>query len=80
MILRVRDANGNVKEIVALVGEKGDAYVLTEADKQEIASMVATMLAASVELAEVVHEQMKTETWTFALKDGSTVEKAVCVE
>ncbi len=36
-IVKVRDANGNVQEILAI---KGEDYVLTEADKQEIAEMV----------------------------------------
>lgn len=44
MILKIRDANGNVQEIVTIRGEDGKDYVLTEADKQEIASMVAASL------------------------------------
>lgn len=36
-ILKMRDAEGNVHEILAL---KGDNYVLTEDDKQEIAALV----------------------------------------
>ncbi len=39
-ILRIRDAQGNVQEILAIRGEKGDSYKLTEQDKQEIAGMV----------------------------------------
>ena len=49
-ILRIRDKNGNVQEVLVLRGEKGEkgdpgdpgdqGYVLTEADKQEIAGMV----------------------------------------
>ena len=39
-VLRVRDENGNIQEITTIKGDKGDSYVLTEADKQEIASMV----------------------------------------
>jgi hypothetical protein len=38
MILKIRDASGNVKEILAI---KGEDYVLTDADKQEIASLVS---------------------------------------
>lgn len=41
MILRVKDADGNIQEIIAI---KGEDYVLTEADKQEIAEMVVGML------------------------------------
>lgn len=37
MILRIKDDNGNVQEILAIRGEN---YVLTEADKQEIADIV----------------------------------------
>ena len=40
-ILKIRDSDGVVREILALKGEKGDNYVLTEADKQEIAAMVS---------------------------------------
>ena len=39
-ILRIRDKNGNVVTVPAIKGDKGDSYVLTEADKKEIASMV----------------------------------------
>lgn len=41
MILRVRDADGNIQEILAI---KGEDYVLTEADKQEIAEIVIDRL------------------------------------
>lgn len=41
MILRIKDAEGNVQEVLAL---KGDDYVLTEADKQEIAALVVNMI------------------------------------
>ena len=37
-ILKIRDAEGNVQEVLAI---KGDAYVLTDADKQEIAEIVS---------------------------------------
>lgn len=47
MILRVRDADGNVQEILAIRGEDGKNYELTEADKQEIAEMVKDMLQNS---------------------------------
>ena len=45
-ILKIRDADGNIQEITAIrgeagpQGEKGDSYVLTDADKQEIADLV----------------------------------------
>ena len=38
-ILKIRDSAGNVHEILAI---KGEDYVLTEADKQEIAGLVAS--------------------------------------
>lgn len=52
-ILKIKDADGNVQEILAIkgekgekgekgdIGDKGDSYVLTEEDKQEIAGMVS---------------------------------------
>ncbi len=44
MILRIRDENGNVQEVLAIRGEDGKDYVLTEEDKREIAGMVVEML------------------------------------
>jgi hypothetical protein len=66
MVLKIRDANGNIQEVLALKGEKGDSYVLTEADKQEIATKVAANLS--------------TENWTFTLENGSTVTKTVVLK
>lgn len=39
-ILRVKDDKGNIINIPAIKGDKGDNYVLTPEDKQEIANMV----------------------------------------
>ena len=39
-VLSVKDDKGNIIPIPAIKGDKGDAYVLTEADKKEIANMV----------------------------------------
>ena len=39
-ILKIRDAKGNVQEVLVI---KGEDYVLTDADKQE---MVAQVIAA----------------------------------
>ena len=47
-ILKIRDADGNVQEIIAI---KGEDYVLTEEDKREIANMVA---ASAVALTDTV--------------------------
>ena len=46
-------------------GAQGDSYVLTDTDKDNIASQIKA--------------SMNTETWTFTLEDGSTVTKAVYV-
>lgn len=37
-ILRIRDENGKVQEIPVI---RGNAYVLTDADKREIAEMIS---------------------------------------
>lgn len=39
-VLRVKDKDGNVIDIPAIKGEPGKDYVLTDADKQEIADLV----------------------------------------
>ena len=59
-ILKIRDENGNVQEILAIKGEDGKDYVLTEADKREIADMIA---ASAVSLTD-----LDTDTSGFALK------------
>lgn len=70
-ILRIKDAEGNIQEILAIKGENGKDgadgkdYVLTEEDIEEIARRLG--------------EQLSTETWTFTLEDGSTVNKVVAV-
>jgi hypothetical protein len=63
MILRIKDSDGNIQEILAI---KGESYVLTEADKQEIATMAIGKLT--------------TEAWTFTLENGSTVTKTVVLK
>lgn len=40
-ILKIKDADGNIQEVLAI---KGSDYVLTDADKQEIAEIVYSML------------------------------------
>jgi hypothetical protein len=55
-ILKIRDENGNVQEILVIKGEKGEDYVLTEADKQEIAAIVSGNSAFVAELTERVDE------------------------
>ena len=44
-ILKIRDSNGNVQEIIAL---KGDNYNLTFEDKHQIAAIVATEMFPNV--------------------------------
>ena len=47
-IMKVRDENGNVIDIPALVGPPGKDYVLTEADKVEIAELAAELVAVKI--------------------------------
>ena len=48
-VLRIRNnPSEQWQEIAALVGPKGDSYVLTDADKQEIANNVLAMFTASI--------------------------------
>lgn len=49
-ILKIRDEHGKVQEIIAI---KGEDYVLTEADKREIAEMVAASLVSATDLTPV---------------------------
>lgn len=50
MILKIRDGNGNVQEVLAIRGEDGKDYVLTEKDKQEIAAMISASAVAPVDI------------------------------
>ena len=43
-ILRLKDNNGNIIEIPAIKGDPGKDYVLTEADKEEIAEQAAALI------------------------------------
>ena len=43
-ILRVRDKDGKWANIPAIKGKDGEDYVLTEADKEEIANLVLEKL------------------------------------
>lgn len=47
-ILKIRDAEGNVQEIPVI---KGDDYVLTDADKQEIAEIVLAQISNGDEVS-----------------------------
>ena len=46
-ILYIRDENGKFIPISAIKGDKGDSYVLTDADKREIAEIVAGIINVS---------------------------------
>ena len=50
-ILKIKDAEGNVQEILAI---KGENYVLTDADKMEIAQMAAALVNSNIPSAEEV--------------------------
>lgn len=50
-ILKIKDANGNVQEILAI---KGNDYVLTDADKQEIAEIAAEIVKNEIPSSEGV--------------------------
>lgn len=52
MILRVKDKEGNIQEIIAIRGEDGKDYVLTEEDKQEIANIVIGAINAAGAISE----------------------------
>jgi hypothetical protein len=59
-ILKIKDAEGNVQEILAIKGNDGKDgtdgkdYVLTDADKQEIAELVAEIIKTDIPSAEGV--------------------------
>ena len=54
MILRIKDAKGNVQEVLAIKGKDGKDYVLTDADKMEIAQMAAALVNSGIPSAEEV--------------------------
>lgn len=57
-ILKIRDENGVVHEIIAIRGEDGKDYVLTDADKEEIAEIInGNITAVRTEL--VAHKNDK---------------------
>lgn len=64
-ILKIRDAEGNVHEILTIKGEDGKPgadgkdYVLTEADKQEIAALVGGVTEERV--IELIQAYMPTD-------------------
>ena len=71
MILRVRDENGKFIPISAI---KGDSYILTDADKQEIANLVAASINAAnlIEQANFVTEEQVQTMITIAIANAVT--------
>lgn len=61
--------DGSTAEFTAPKGEQGASYVLTDDDKEEIASDVAEALG-----------ETNTEEWVFTLEDGTTVTKEVYIK
>lgn len=55
-ILKVKDKDGNVIDIPAIKGEPGKDYVLTDADKQEIADLVGGGNTSNAPMFLVVDE------------------------
>lgn len=61
--MQIRNANGEVQEIVVIRGsdgkdgidgKNGSDYVLTDADKQEIAEMAAQLVTAAMPVSEEI--------------------------
>lgn len=55
-ILRVKDKDGNIIDIPALKGEKGDSYVLTEDDKASIKDAVASEIPVPTKTSELEND------------------------
>ena len=72
-ILRIKDANGVVHEVLAIKGKDGKDYVLTEEDKREIASMVA----AGVSSTDLTPDAVPTKVSEFENDAGYLTEKQV---
>lgn len=67
-ILKIRDENGNEQEILVIKGKNGkdgDNYILTEADKQEI--------------AELVYDMVRTNAASLINEDGGGDKEAVII-
>lgn len=77
MILRIRDNEGNVQEILAIKGEKGDPYTPTEADKEEFLGSVDVVRYVPQNLTEAQKAQARANIGATA---GEDVEFAESVE
>jgi hypothetical protein len=58
-ILKVKDNDGNIIEIPAIQGPPGKDYVLTDADKQEIANLVDVNGVIYLPTSSVTYESLK---------------------
>lgn len=56
-ILKIRDAEGKVQEILAIKGSDGKDYILTDEDKQEIADIVAASFTAPTDVSAFLTEE-----------------------
>ena len=61
--LIINYTNGVSVNAGKVVGEKGDKYVLTTTDKNE--------------LVDLLKQSLTTETWKFTLEDGTVIQKEV---
>lgn len=62
-ILKIRDSDGNIHEILAI---KGNDYVLTDEDKQEIANMISG--SGSIDLSKYALKTDIPDVSKYALK------------
>ena len=76
-ILTVRDDKGNIVEIPAIKGDKGEGYTLTEEDKQEIASIVAASLVSLTDLAHDTSNTVPTKVSAFENDAGYLTKEQV---
>lgn len=63
-ILKIRDADGNIQEILAIRGNDGKDYVLTDEDKREIAEMISgggNVSTASVDAPDLSGYALKSD-------------------
>ena len=84
-ILKIRDAEGNVQEVLVIKGENGkdgangkdgvngkdgEDYVLTDADKQEIADLVGDNIAVAEAIGELSDQNAIQDRKIIALEDS----------
>ena len=81
-VLSIRDKNGKFIPISAIKGDKGDSYVLTDADKREIAEIAASLNATSLvsETGFVTEEQVQTMIDNAIANIGGEEKEAVIID